>query len=93
MATETDHGLKKLEKEYSLLIKRLSEFESIRREMMALTAQASSDPLAKKRLDALQAMLPQYVDDFQSIAKQELKKLKNTMRQFDAYLKESFPSL
>lgn len=87
MTANVDQGMRKLEKEYGMLMKQLSEFESLRREIEVLTAKSSTDLQAKQKLDALQTLLPQRIDDLYSMAKQDLKIIKDAMRQFECYIK------
>lgn len=91
MSINLDAEMKKMEREYSRLLKCFSDFNAIKHEVAALVActPTDTDIQSKKKQDAIQRLLPDGIKGIERDTKEEIKKLNTLLKQLDTQLKHS----
>lgn len=87
MKTNIAAEQKRMEREYSRLYQCYSNFTKLKLEMTELEARAATDPAAVKKLNDLQAFIPQGIAGLESQARKDMQALNIALKQLQTRLK------
>lgn len=87
MKTNIDAELKRMEQEYSRLSRFYSDFRRLKLAADELRDRAATDPAAAKKLNDLQALIPQGAEEVGRRAERDIQVLNAALKQLQSRLK------